>query len=212
MRIISGQISSLIRSSTLLSESAKAHAIALDIEHAKFFESAGSRVIYCIGQNTTHMQFVGVHAEQRKAIADHLLNANGPTEVYSVSRNGIERLDHSSQAAAIAHSTYEIAGLSVRERSGPCIAQGMQIRETCHGAEVSFEPGPDYRATATELAALRLIALHECMERISPATQVTSLFLGRTNVTRPLHYKGPLDTIAGLGHGLPVSKEEAIHA
>ena len=212
MRIISGQVSALIRNSTLLSESAKAQALARDIEHAMFFESAGARAIYCIGGGTTHMQFVGVHAGQRQAITEHLLSADEDTEVYAVTRSGAERLAHASHAADIAHSTYQISGLSVLERSGPCIAQEMQIRQTCHGAEVSFEPGPDYRATATELAALRMIALHECMKRISPFVQVTSLLVGKSNVTRPSNYKGPLSTIAGLGQGLPQNHVRAPHA
>lgn len=212
MRIISGQISALIRNSKLLSASAKAHALARDIEHAMFFESAGARAIYCIGHETTHLQFVGVHAGQRHAITNHLQSADESTEVYAVTRSGAERLANGSHATDIAHSTYEISGLSVVERSGPCIAQEMQIRETCHGAEVSFEPGPHYRSTATELAALRMIALHECMKRISPDAQVTSLLLGKSNVTRPVNYKGPLSTIAGFGQGLPLNHFRAAHA
>ena len=71
-------------------------------------------------------------------------------------------------------------------------------RTVRHGAEVTFEPGHDYRATPTELAALRMIALHECMKSFGPFVQVSSLLVGKADVTRPQHYKGPLVMIAGL--------------
>lgn len=198
MRIISGQISSLIRNSSLLSETAKSRAIARDVEHAKFYESAGSRAIYCIGADTTHLQFVGVHTGQRHAITDYLKKADQSTEVYFVSRHGSERLNMSGNVTDIEHMDYKITGFAVHERAGKCIAQNMQIREACHGAEVTFEPGHDYRATPTELAALRMIALHECMKSFGPFVQVSSLLVGKADVTRPQHYKGPLVMIAGL--------------
>ena len=68
MRLISGQVSSVLRSTTSISDSAKQSAELVDIEHAKFFESAGSQAIYCIDHNTTWLQFIGAHENQRHAL------------------------------------------------------------------------------------------------------------------------------------------------
>lgn len=206
MRIISGQIASLLRNSKALSEEAKAHGMVRDIEHAKFFESVGARAVYCIDRGTTHLQFVGVHDEQRKAITAYLAGTSDSAEFYAISREGTERMGLGRLMNYIAHSTYELSGEVVLERAGPQIAQEMMIRETDRGVEVTFEAGDGYRASPSELAALRMIALHECMRRIGQSVQVTSLRLGVANVTISRNYKGPLKTIAGLGHGLPALK------
>ncbi|MEQ6436275.1 hypothetical protein V8Z74_14770 [Comamonas sp. w2-DMI] len=183
-----------MNSSNLLSTGQKAQALVTDVEHARFFESAGSRAIYCIGQHGTYLQFVGAHPKQAADLASYLAKADADTRCFLITSIGYEAIKRDQVEIAAGQRTYHVVGNNVIDNTGECIASGISITVDPSGAMVAFEAGQAFSATPSNLSALRQIALYEA-QSISLGCEVHTMKIGLSNVTVPKSYRGPLKSI-----------------
>lgn len=201
MRNISSAVTSLVNSSDVLTEHQKRHALTVDVDHARFFESAGSRAIYCVGDHGTYLQFLGAHPKQAADLAGYLANAGEDTRCYLITGSGCELIKRDQVALAASHRAYHLVGLNVIDSTGDCIASSIAIRVDRSGATVEFEAGLAFAATPTNLSALRQIALYEA-QVFSTGCEVHTLKIGLSNVTIPSTYRGPQKSIVQQSSGV----------
>lgn len=216
MRNISSAVATLVNSSNSLSQHQKAQALAVDLEHARFYESAGTRAVYCLGQQGTYLQFVGAHPKQAADLASYLKKADADTRFYLITCNGHESIKRDQVEVAASHRTYHVVGNKVLDYAGECIATGIAVTVDPSGAMVEFEAAHAFTSTPSNLSALRQIALYEA-QGSSLGCEVHTMKIGLSIATIPRTYRGPLKTIGqqaghpthGAGEGRSASRSTA---
>lgn len=161
MRIFSTSIAQMVKTSTVLPESLKGAIAAHDSLHAQIFEAYGASALYCITPGGTRLQFIGTHPQQAVSAKKIIEEMEGEGSIALLAGGVVETARAEDVLTLAAKQSHTVCGDKVFDCAGRCIASGLRVVQEDAIATAYFQPEHGSCESASNLSALRQIAVSE---------------------------------------------------